>query len=142
MDQPPRPDDDLPPELRALENDLAARPGPDAGGTVRARVLGAVHQELSAGSRRKPVSLWWLAAAAAALLLWLNLSISAVNNTDTGLSDKSNGWNARAAQAQILAVVPECSEEDARGLALLLRARAHLVTVPQPTGQVADAAGL
>jgi len=124
-------DNDLPPGLRDLEARLASRPGPDAG-EAKARVLGAVRQELMATAHRKPLSLWRFAAAAAAVVLvWVNLSISAVNCTDVRLRPNGNHWDEQAAVAEIRELLPDCPVEEARRQALLLRARAQLVSAPE-----------
>src|SRR4051794_2092994 len=78
---------ELPPELRKLEAALAARPMPPANPAQRARVMGAVRQELAARpnscrSATGPRSFWQFAAGvAAALVLGINLSMSAANDT-------------------------------------------------------------
>jgi len=135
--------EELPPELRELEDALAARVAPDAEGASRARVLGAVRQELAAKGKwgqtpfcpykmvSVPIFPWrFAAAAAAAVLAWLNLSMSAVNDTGFRLRAGSNGWDERAAVAEVRGLIPDCSEAEARRHVLLLRARAQLVAAP------------
>jgi len=62
MDSPD--EDNLPEELRALEDRLARRAGPQGDEGFRRRVLDAVARELKPRPRRR----WWAAAAAAACL--------------------------------------------------------------------------
>jgi hypothetical protein len=123
---------DLPPELRAIESLLAARPLPEAGSAERARILAAVRTELTFKACAKPWSWWRFAAALAALvLLWLNLSISAVNCTEVVLSVEEQQGNEQAALAQIQGLIPDCTGEEAQRQLLLLRARTRLVSAPQ-----------
>ncbi|MCY3023922.1 MAG: hypothetical protein NTW87_33505 [Planctomycetota bacterium] len=125
-------DDELPPDLRGLEAILASRPGPDAGGAVRARILAAVHRELAAKERRTRWSFWRFAAGLAALvLLGLNLSSSAVHDTEFSVGRTAGAQDDQAAVAQIRDLLPGCSEEEARRHVLLLRARARLVSAPE-----------
>ena len=125
-------DTELPPELRDVEDALAARPAPGAGGEVRARVLAAVSRELAARAGQRRAGLWRFAATAAALvLLWLNLSLSAVNGMEFALRLGNGQVDERAVLAQVSAVVPECTAQEVRRHVLLLRARAHLVGAPQ-----------
>jgi hypothetical protein len=85
-------DFELPPELLELEQELAGRQMPGLPPDHRGSVLAAVRQELA---KRDSVRLilrrrWEFAAAVAALVLcWLNLSMSAANNTDFNLRQTS-----------------------------------------------------
>lgn len=123
---------DLPPELREVESALAARSKPEADSTVRARILAGVRAELAIRERSIPPSLWRYAAAWAALvLLWLNLSISAVNWTEFRLSPGESQFDEQTALAQIEGLVPDCTKAEARRQLLLLRASAQLICVPR-----------
>jgi len=119
---------DLPGELREVEAALAARPLPEIAGTARARILSGVRAELALRERTAAPSWWRFAAACAALfLLWLNLSISAVNWTEFRLSPDESQFDERSALAQIQGLIPDCTGEEARRELLLLRARARVV---------------
>jgi len=115
---------ELPAELREIEAALAARPMPEIGGATRARVLAGVRGELAIKARTERWSgLRFAAAVAALVLLWLNLSISAVNCTEFRLSPSESQFDEQTALAQIKDLIPDCTAEEARGELLLLRAR-------------------
>jgi len=128
----------LPEDLADQESELASlpRPEPDAG--LRGRVLAAVRGELrrTASSRRLVRGGFWsfAAAAAAAALFWANLSMGAANDTDWDFGPPREKTQLRAAAERIRGLVPELSEREALRHAVLLRAGAGLVMVPQVKG--------
>jgi hypothetical protein len=124
---------DLPPELRALDAQLAGRPKPDLPAALRARVLEAVRAELAREPRVERISFWRFAAGmAAAALLWINLSMSAANDTVWHWNGAKTRIVDAAALQQIQEVMPECSETEARARLLLLCAGELLVATPRP----------
>jgi hypothetical protein len=140
--------DELPDDLAALERELSAgqRTGDGdvrRGRVLRDRVLRAMARE---SGRRGPVSRRWLAAAAAAVLVWMNLSMSVVNNTDGGLrrgmAQNGLAQNGLAqngldrAEQRVLELAPELSGREARRQALIVLARARSTpsAVPVPPG--------
>ncbi|MGD0091617.1 MAG: hypothetical protein ABSE73_17000 [Planctomycetota bacterium] len=121
----------LPPELREIESALAAQPLPEAGSAARGKILAAVGAELALKARARQQSWWRFAAALAALvLLWLNLSMSAVNCTEIRFSPEEKDGDERAALAQIQDLIPDCTVKEAQRQLLLLRARTRLVSAP------------
>jgi len=126
-------DDELPPDLARLEEELAARQSPAPGPELKGRVLQAVRRELTARSSRRILrsSLWRFAAATAATVaLWLNLGMSATNDTVWDLHKNGHGSEGLAAAEYLRELVPEMSEAEARRQALLLKAGARLVLAP------------
>jgi hypothetical protein len=125
--------DPLPPDLLALERELAARPRMDASAELRSRVLAAAEQELPglrpasapAGFAR------FAAATAAAALLAINLSASVANDTDwrliTSRADVAN------IAANVRALDPDVTDREAVRQAILMRAAAGLTPAPVPT---------
>jgi hypothetical protein len=123
-----------PPDLLALERELANRPQPEPPAELRARVLDAVsrerptpHSELARNGFAR-----FAAATAAAALLAINLSASVANDTDWRLRP------ARPASADdadcIRELVPDLPEREVRRQALLLRSAAGLTATPRPAG--------
>ena len=124
--------DPLPPDLLALERELAARPQPGPSAELRARVLMAARRELTM-PRPNPARRdfgRFAAATAAAALLAINLSASLANNTDWHLRAPADGPAAAADRIRELA--PDLPEREARRQALLLRAAAGLAAAPVP----------
>jgi hypothetical protein len=114
---------DLPPDLAALERELAAlgQPGPPA---LRPRVLAAVGRELRRDGRRPA---WRFAAAtAAAVLLWVNLSMSVANNTDWRLAPATEPGQIAATADRLRELAPDLPDAELRRQALLARAGAAL----------------
>lgn len=126
---------DLPPDLKSLEQRLAARSRPQPPAGLRPRVLAAVCHELAAQparTRRGGAGFWQYAAAAAAgILLVLNLLMSMGNRSDIPASRVANGVDVQEAAARICELVPFITPEEAMREALVLRAGAHLEMVPQ-----------
>jgi hypothetical protein len=125
---------DLPPELKSLEQRLAARSRPQPPADFRPRVLAAVRRELAAQPTFTRWGGFWqyAAAAAAGLLLVLNLLMSMGNRSDILVSRAANGVDVQQAAARICELVPFIALEDAKREALVLRAGAHLELTPLP----------
>lgn len=133
----------LPPDLLALERELAARPVPGPPTELRARVLAAVIQERPglvvqpsrlhrAGETPAPLNRGgfgrFAAATAAAALVAINLSASLANDTN---------WRLRpvgpdVAADRLRALDPDMPAREARRQALGLRAAAGLTVTPAP----------
>ncbi len=117
---------ELPPDLSALEADLAGRTLPDAPPGLRDRIL-AVAERAQAerlASRRSWAT--FLGGLAAAFLVAANLALGAVNAT-TFLKARARGQVGTAALAQqIQEAVPELSAEEARCRAVLHQAGSRL----------------
>ena len=118
----------------ALERELAGRPRPEPTEALRRRVMDAVHGALGAGPSpvRRAMSAWEFAATiAAAVVLWMNLSMSAVNRMDWEADGRlRNGIETAVALVRDLA--PELSEAEARRQVLLLKAAERMVRAPKP----------
>lgn len=126
---------DLPPDLKALEDALAGRPRPNLPSALHDRVMHSVSDELALKPRSKRGSLWRFAAGvAAASLLWINLSMSAANNTVWRWDQTASAEPDSAAVAEVQELLPGCTESEARAHLLLLRARAQLTALPRPSG--------
>ena len=124
----------LPPDLLALERELADRPVPEAPAELRSRVLAAVSRERPT-PRAKPARggfARFAAATAAAALLAVNLSASLANNTDWRLRLPPSGPDVADLAEQIHTLAPDLPDEEARRQAVLLRAAATLVPAPAP----------
>src|SRR5688572_14666561 len=118
---------DLPPDLAALERELAARDRPGPSAPLRGRVLAAVARELRRGGRRPA---WRPAWAAAAALLWANFSMSVANNTDWRLAGGPDGARLEATAGRIRALAPELPEREIYRQALAAQARSRLAPAP------------
>jgi len=129
-------DADLPPELGELEAALKASPVDGAAPAHRARVLGAVRNEIAAQNSKRPVRSFWrfAAGAAAALVLGCNLAMSAANDTSLRVGLRSDERETKLALARLREVLPELSDDDAQCHLLMLRARSELVGTPAPSG--------
>jgi hypothetical protein len=120
---------DLPAELAEMEKSLrealAGVPGqlgpPGVG--LRVRVLAAVRGELRAA--RRGAFLWFLVGTAAAALLWVNLSMSLVNNTWPVVAAPGAG-GVKEMAAQMRTLMPELSAGEARREAAAALARTRL----------------
>jgi hypothetical protein len=127
-------DPDLPEDLASLERELAARPRPRPSDDMRDRVLSGMEANLTGAHApvRRRMGPWEFAlAAAAAILIWANLSMSAVNRMDWEADGRfRNGIETAVALVQEL--VPELSEAEARRQVLLLKAAERLVRAPKP----------
>lgn len=122
----------LPSELQQLERDLAKRSLLAATAGLRQRVLDDVRSRLRAERLRDR---WQFAAAvAAAALLWMNLSMSATQATDFDLRPQWPVESSAAIAQQIRQLVPECSPEEVRRQAILLRAGANMPLMPDRVG--------
>ncbi|HYG74046.1 MAG TPA: hypothetical protein VEK08_03490 [Planctomycetota bacterium] len=130
--------DELPPELSELEQQLRARRVPAGGEVYKQRVLQAVMNERRATERpsarlKRAASAWTFAAAiAAAVLLWLNLSLIAVSDTQLRAGAGGSSDERREAVQQLLEAVPELSIEDAQRQVLLFEAGARGIRAPVP----------
>jgi len=114
-----------PPEPTSeLERALAGRPIGGLPGNFRARVLLAVVGELAAQKRSERYA---LAGLAAAVLLWLNLSVTAVTATYAPLPERPAALDPAATAEQIRHVLPEMPRRDALACAIALRGGAGLV---------------
>lgn len=124
--------DELPDDLRQLEEELIASRSPGPSPEFRDRVLGGVQHELAVelqASRRQ--SRWaFVAAVAASVLVWMNLSISATTVTGDDVRLAATADVDRLA-GEIHELLPELSETEARRQAFLLRSRHTLVLAPK-----------
>lgn len=127
---------DLTPELRELEQRLAARQRPQPPADLKRRVLTAVRRELAAqpaAARWEQRRIWQYAAAAAAgILLVLNLAMSMDNHSNFPAPRVANGADVQQVAAKIRELVPFMTPQDAMREAITLRAGSHLEMVPQP----------
>jgi hypothetical protein len=122
--------DPLPPDLLAIERELAARPRPQPSPDLRARVLAATRRECPAPARAG-FGRFAMATAAAALLA-INLSASLANNTDWHLRSPAGEPDVADLAGRIRELAPDIPEREARRQALLLRAGAGLTPAPVP----------
>jgi hypothetical protein len=114
---------DLPAELAEMEGELHAALGTAPGETLRGRVLSAMRAELRGARRRATLS--FLVGTAAAALLWINLSMSLVNNTwQIAAAPAGDGVEEIAARMRTL--MPELSDAEARRQAATALARTEL----------------
>src|SRR5262245_52835118 len=123
----PMSDSELPPDLAALERQLAERPRIEPSPDFGARLLAASRVALghrppavgAAGWRR------W-AAVAAAVLFGINLSMSVATDTDWHLLPGPEPEQVTATVNQLRELAPELPESELRRQALLARAGAAL----------------
>jgi hypothetical protein len=123
-------------ELAALERRLAGRNAAAAPPGLRGRILAVVRRELSL--RPEDVSehggwRWW-AVAAAAVLLWVNFSMSVVNNIDWRLSGAVGRADIERGARRLQELMPDLPAGEAFRQALLLRAASQVA--PAPHGRV------
>ena len=126
--------DPLPPELRALERELAARPRPEPPADLRSRVLSAVMVERPS-PRPTPAQGgfgWFVAATAAAVLLAINLSASVANDTGWCIARSDPGADVAETTSRVRALDPDTSHRDAVRQAILLHTAAGLTPAPVP----------
>jgi len=125
--------DELPGELRPLEEELLASRWHGPPLELRDRVLGDVQHQLAAElrtSRRE--SRWTFAAAVAvSLLVWMNLSISATTATGGRARLASSAAEVDRLAAEIHELLPELSAAAARRQAILHRSCDTLVFRPE-----------
>ena len=118
----------LPPELRELEERLAASPRGIPRGALRERFLSSVPRELRGAERR---ARWtFTVAVAATALVWLNRSMSATQATDCGLHFDGGQASVEQAAEEIRRLLPELPPQEALRQAILLRASTGLVPCP------------
>ena len=125
---------ELPEELAAIERQLAARPLPQPSEALRGRVMAAVRSELRTAPvpARRPLTAWKCAlAAAAAVILLLNLSVMSTNSAVFALRAPGDGPDTLATAAAVRRLVPQLSQDEAIGQAVILRAGAGLVLAPE-----------
>jgi hypothetical protein len=120
-------------ELALLERRLAGHPRMEPPPGLRERVMAALGEERSrlwAGFRGR-LGWRWLAAGAAAVLLWLNFSMSVVNNMDWRLDGGPSGGDIERAAGLMSRALPELPEREAFRQALLLGAGSQVVPAPR-----------
>jgi len=122
--------DEWPPDLRALEEQLAGRRVEAGGAAFKLRVLGAMNAARRAPGRQ-PYT-WWQAAAAAAVVLWMNVSFIAATETELRVGDPVTATERRESVRQMRELLPELTEREAERQLLLLQARAHTLLAPLP----------
>jgi hypothetical protein len=96
--------------------------------------MAAVRRELSAAPvpARRPLTAWKCAlAAAAAVILLLNLSVMSTSSAAFSLRTPGDGTDTLATAEALRRLVPELSQDEAIGQAVILRAGAGLVLAPE-----------
>jgi hypothetical protein len=122
---------DLPPELSALERELLERSQSEPEPGLRPRVLNAVRRQLRPRDR---LSAWQFAlATAAAALLWINLSMSVANNLSGPTAGEVDGPRLEETVRRLRVSVPELPETEVYRQALLAQAGARRFAAPVPT---------
>jgi hypothetical protein len=115
----------LPSELRRIEQLLSARPSPRHSEKMKERFLSDAKAELR---RQKTLARWAFAAAmAASVLVWLNLSLSAAQATDYGISLQSPQQSVEQLAGEIRQLLPDIAPREAVRQAVLLRAGADAI---------------
>jgi hypothetical protein len=119
----------LPPELENLERELTSRHAPLPPVEFRQRITSTMRNRL----RRERRQDFWNFAAAAAIVagVWLNLSMSAVSETDFHFHLSDNRPLIEQTTKEIQKLLPEMSAEDAHREALLLCVGGNLVMSPR-----------
>jgi hypothetical protein len=119
----------LPPELKKIEQELAARPHQGPSKQLKARCLGGLQSEL----RRQEVRSRWMfaVAVAATVLVGLNLAISAGQATDFGLRPDGRQQSIQKTAAEIRRLLPEVPPREAARQAMLLHSGASIVPCPK-----------
>lgn len=113
-------DDSLPPELLALEEELAWRPTHEPDPGLRRRILAAANRQIEVPA--VPVSLVeFVVVTAAAVLLCANLSMSLANQTDFGMSRRLDGGRLEATARLMTEVLPGTPPDEAARDALFLQ---------------------
>ena len=121
-------EDDLPPDLTALERELSAA-APPAPPQLRPRVLAAVRQERRRASR----SPWRVAAAAAAVLLWANLSMSLTGNFALPSRGAPDAARLETTARRLRDLAPDLPAGEAYRQALLAQSGPGLAPAPAPS---------
>jgi hypothetical protein len=116
----PMHDDSLPPELLALEEELAWRPTQEPDPGLRGRILAAAHRRSEVPA--VPVSMVeFVVVTAAAVLLCANLSMSLANQTDFGMARNLDGGRLEATAQLMSEVLPGTPPGEAVREALFLQ---------------------
>jgi hypothetical protein len=126
--------DPLPPDLLALERDLADRPRPEPSAELRGRVVAAARRE-----RHRPARAGFprfAAAVAAAALVAINLSASVANDTDWGLRRPPDRRAVGDTADRIRELAPDLPDREVVRQMLLLNAAVNLVPAPAPAPPV------
>jgi hypothetical protein len=125
-------DADLPPDLAALERELAGRPPVEPSAAFGPRLLAATRDAL----RHRPAvaavpAVGWRvwASVAAALLIGINVSMSVANHTVWHLTGGVEPGQVAATADRLRALAPDLPEAELRRQALLARAGAGLPPV-------------
>ncbi len=121
--------EDLPPDLAALEQELQSRRTAEPDPGLRRKVLASVRKKL----HREPVPFGQFAAAlAAAALLWINLSISVVNDTCWPAAPPVDPDRVEETARRIRALVPDLPENEVYRQALLAQIGSYPAPGPIP----------
>jgi hypothetical protein len=123
---------DLPPDLAAFEQRLTGQDRPEPGPALRQRVLESVREELGSPTTVRPPLGWFLGATAAAALLWINFSMSVVNNMDFSFADRLEPALVEETADRIRTLVPELPEDEVYRQALLAQRAARPAPGPVP----------
>jgi hypothetical protein len=119
----------LPPELESLEHELAARSTARPAAELRQKITSGVHNCLH---RERRLDFWRFAGAAALVAaVWLNLSLSAVRETNFHFQLADHRPSIEQTAREIQKLLPEMSAEDARREAVLLSASTNLLMYPK-----------
>ena len=137
---------DLPAAWSALEGALGAREVPALQPALRGRILAAAARARTPSSSRRRLAradFWTFAAGvAAAILLWINFSMSAVNDTSWGSGPVSGEAARRLLIAQVREALPGISDHEASLHAFGLEARAALIPSARTFKPLGGVAGL
>ena len=118
-------DDELPPELVRLEQELALRPMPLPRRGLRQRIHAAASSTISPPA--SPMSMVeYVLALAAVILLCANLSLSLANQTDYGLSQRFDTGQLDTNALEIAQLFPDVTLAEARWQALPLQMGTYL----------------
>lgn len=118
----------LPSELQQLESDLSNRSLGEVSATLRRKVLDDVRSQLRI--ERSHARWQFAAAVAAVVLVWMNLSMSAIQATDFGFRCHEPSESIETIVQRIQQLVPDISAGEAQRQAILLRAGSNLVCYP------------
>ncbi len=124
---------DLPPDLAAFEQQLLARERPAPEPVLRQRVLETLRQELHPPTPPGSSFWWTLAATAAGVLLWINFSMSVINNMDWHFAGRPNPAQVEETAERICALLPELPETEVYRQALLLQPATRPAPGPNPS---------
>jgi hypothetical protein len=111
-----------PDDLDDLERDLRDHPFPEPSPAFRRQVLDAMLAEARRSQRPARAHLGGFAAVAAALMLAINLSMSVANDSDFRFAAPAPRGQIRDTVAQVRALFPELTEDEALRHALALQA--------------------